>query len=72
MTVRDHLLVAERSRLGTGRFWKDVLDLAGPTTDEIERGDETCSSCSGSTDVADRPIEALSLGRAGWSRSAGR
>src|SRR5262249_33392094 len=34
MTVRDHLLVAERARLGTGRFWKDVLNLSKPTADE--------------------------------------
>src|ERR1700716_3079580 len=37
MTVRAPLLVAERARLGTGRFWKDVLNLAGPTKDESQR-----------------------------------
>ena len=62
MTVRDHLLVAERSRLGTGRFWKDVLNLAGPSTDERARADATLELLA-LRDVADAPIEALSLGR---------
>ena len=63
MTVRDHLLVAERARLGTGRFWKDVLNLSRPTADENERTDRTLTLL-GLEDVADSPIEALSLGRA--------
>jgi branched-chain amino acid transport system ATP-binding protein len=63
MTVRDHLLVAERSRLGTGRLWKDLLNLAGPTSDERARADATLELL-GLLDVADEPIESLSLGRA--------
>jgi branched-chain amino acid transport system ATP-binding protein len=63
MTVRDHLLVAERARLGTGRFWKDVLNLARPTSDESQRVDHTLELL-GLGDVADKPIESLSLGRA--------
>jgi branched-chain amino acid transport system ATP-binding protein len=63
MTVRGHLLVGERARLGTGRLWKDVLNLAGPTADEQERVDHTLELL-GLVDVADRPIESLSLGRA--------
>ena len=63
MTVRDHLLVAERARLGTGRLWKDVLNLASPTADERERVDHTLELL-GLDDVADRPVESLSLGRA--------
>ncbi len=39
LTVRDHLLVAERSRRGDGRLWKDVLNLGGPKDDEIARTD---------------------------------
>jgi len=62
MTVRDHLLVAERSRLGTGRLWKDCLDLAKPTHEENERVERTLQLL-GLDDVADRRIEALSLGR---------
>ena len=63
MTVRDHLLVAERSRLGTGRLWKDVLNLASPTAEERRRADHTLDLL-GLADVADEPIESLSLGRA--------
>ncbi len=63
MTVRDHLLVAERARLGTGRFWKDVLNLSKPTVDENERTDRTLTLL-GLEDVAESPVEALSLGRA--------
>jgi branched-chain amino acid transport system ATP-binding protein len=62
-TVRDHLLVAERARHGTGRLWKDLLNLAQPTTDERERADRTLELL-GLLDVADAPIESLSLGRA--------
>ena len=62
MSVRDHLLVAERSRLGTGRLWKDCLNLSQPNTEEQERCDHMLSLL-GLDDVADRPIEALSLGR---------
>jgi ABC-type branched-subunit amino acid transport system ATPase component len=62
MTVRDHLLVAERARQGTGRLWKDCLNLAQQTSDERERIDRTLQLL-GLDDVADRQIEALSLGR---------
>jgi len=63
MTVRDHLLVAERSRLGTGRLWKDFLNRSRPTADELGRADATLELL-GLPDVSDRPIESLSLGRA--------
>ena len=62
LTVREHLLVAERARSGSGRFWKDVLNLAAPSADERVRADATLALLSLS-DVADAPIEALSLGR---------
>ena len=62
LSVREHLLVAERSRLGTGRFWKDVFNLAAPSADERSRAEATLELLS-LTDVADAPIEALSLGR---------
>ena len=62
MTVRDHLLVAERSRLGTGRFWKDILNLSAPSAEEQRRAQETLALLR-LDDVADAPIEALSLGR---------
>jgi branched-chain amino acid transport system ATP-binding protein len=62
MSVRDHLLVAERSRSGDGRLWKDLLNLGGAKPDEIARADETLDLL-GLLDRADQPIEALSLGR---------
>jgi branched-chain amino acid transport system ATP-binding protein len=62
MTVRDHLLVAERARLGNGRFWRDCLNLSKPTSEERERVDRTLGLL-GLDDVADRPVESLSLGR---------
>ena len=62
MSVRDHLLVAERSRLGTGRFWKDILNLAAPSVDEKARALATLELLR-LDDVADAPIESLSLGR---------
>jgi branched-chain amino acid transport system ATP-binding protein len=63
MTVRDHLLVAERARLGTGRFWKDVVNLSKPSADENARTDRTMALL-GLEDLAESPVEALSLGRA--------
>ena len=62
LTVRDHLLVAERVRRGDGALWKDLLNLGGPKPAEIARTDETLALL-GLSDVADKPIEALSLGR---------
>ena len=63
MTVRDHLLVAERARLGTGRLWKDCLNLS--QADRRTRSSAPTGRCAllGLDDVADRPVEALSLGR---------
>jgi ABC-type branched-subunit amino acid transport system ATPase component len=62
MTVRQHLLIGERARLGTGRLWKDCLNLSAATADERERVDRTLGLL-GLEDVADRPVETLSLGR---------
>ena len=36
MSVRDHLLVAERSRQGEGRLWRDLLNLSKPKKDEMD------------------------------------
>jgi branched-chain amino acid transport system ATP-binding protein len=62
MTVRDHLLVAERARLGTGRLWKDCLNQARPSDEETDRVERTLQLL-GLDQVADKRIEALSLGR---------
>src|SRR5689334_13042552 len=62
MTPREHMLVAERVRRGDGALWKDLLGLGRPKPDELERAEATIELL-GLDDVADRPIEALSLGR---------
>ncbi len=62
LTVREHLLVAERARLGTGRFWKDVINRSAPSAEEQSRAEATLALL-GLAAVADAPIEALSLGR---------
>ena len=62
-TVRDHFLVAERSRQGTGGLWRDLRGRGRPTVDEMARVEEVLDLLD-LTPLADRPIEALSLGRA--------
>jgi len=61
-TVREHLLIAERTRRGDGRLWKDLIGRGRPRFDEIARCDEILSLL-GLGDVAEEPIEHLSLGR---------
>ena len=62
-TVRDHLLVAERARRGTGGLWRDLRGKGSPTAEEQARVEEVLDLLE-LTPLADRPIEALSLGRA--------
>ncbi len=62
MTAREHLLVAERARRGDGALWKDLLGMGRPKRDELARVEATLELL-GLGDDADRPIEALSLGR---------
>ena len=61
MTVREHLLVAERARLGTGRLWKDLLNRGAPTAEE-EADAQAVLDLVGLTSVAERAIESLTLG----------
>jgi len=61
MTVREHLLVAERARRADGALWKDVLNQGGPAPDELSRA-AAMLELLGLSDRADRPIESLSLG----------
>jgi len=61
-TVRDHLFIAERVRQGHGRLWKDVLGLGRPRADELARCDEVLELL-GLGELADEPIERLSLGQ---------
>jgi branched-chain amino acid transport system ATP-binding protein len=61
-TVREHLLIAERTRRGDGRLWKDLIGLGRPRADEIARCDEVLELLRLGS-VADEPIERLSLGQ---------
>lgn len=61
-TVLDHLLIAERVRNGSGRFWKDLLGLGRPTAAERERADEVLTLL-GLEELAAEPVERLSLGQ---------
>jgi branched-chain amino acid transport system ATP-binding protein len=61
-SVRDHLFIAERTRRGTGRIWRDILGLGRPTKDELAACDEVLELL-GLRDLADEPIERLSLGQ---------
>jgi branched-chain amino acid transport system ATP-binding protein len=61
-TVREHLLIAERTRRGDGRLWKDLIGLGRPKAEEIERCDAVLALL-GLADVAEEPIEHLSLGK---------
>jgi len=62
MTVRDHFIVTERRRNGSGRLWKDLLNRSQPTTEERALCDEMIALL-GLELEADRPVESLSLGR---------
>jgi branched-chain amino acid transport system ATP-binding protein len=62
MTVREHFLVTERARRGTGRLWKDLLNLAKPTADEQALADRMIEIV-GLQAEANEPVESLSLGR---------
>ena len=61
-TVREHLLIAERVRRGDGRLWKDLIGRGRPRRDELERCDAVLELL-GLSDLADEPIERLSLGK---------
>lgn len=61
-TVREHLLIAERIRNGSGSFWKDLIGRGRPTDHEIELADAVLELL-GLDHLADAPIEALSLGQ---------
>ena len=61
-TVREHLLIAERIRNGTGAFWKDLIGRGRPTLDEVAACDEVLELL-GIADLGDKPVESLSLGQ---------
>jgi branched-chain amino acid transport system ATP-binding protein len=61
MTVRDHLLVAERARRREGRLWKDLCNRSAPTAEEKARVTEVLELV-GIADQADVPVSSLGLG----------
>ncbi len=61
MSVRDHLMVAERSRRGEGRLWRDLLNMSKPTKEEQERVEATLELV-GITRLANTSVNALGLG----------
>lgn len=61
-TVREHLVVAERTRRGDGSLWKDLLGRGRPSRDEIERCDRILDLL-GLGGQGEQPSEHLSLGQ---------
>jgi branched-chain amino acid transport system ATP-binding protein len=61
LSVRDHILVAERARHGRGALWRDLLNQSQPTQQENDRVDAVLTLV-GLEDVAATPVAALSLG----------
>lgn len=61
MTVRDHLLVAERARRGEGRLWKDLLNMSAPTASELDNVAATLDLV-GITHLAEVSVNSLGLG----------
>ena len=61
-TVREHLLIAERIRNGTGAFWKDLIGRGRPTAEEVAVCDEVLELL-GIAGLAAKPVESLSLGQ---------
>ena len=61
-TVREHLLIAERIRNGTGAFWKDLVGRGRPQPTEVAACDEVLELL-GIAELADQPVESLSLGQ---------
>jgi branched-chain amino acid transport system ATP-binding protein len=61
MTVRDHLLVAERARRGEGSLWKDLLNMSAPTPEEMDSVHANLELV-GILHLADVSVNALGLG----------
>ncbi len=61
MSVRDHLMVAERARRGEHRLWRDLCNLSKTTRDEVDRVDAILELV-GITHLADVSVNALGLG----------
>jgi branched-chain amino acid transport system ATP-binding protein len=61
MSVRDHLLVAERARRGECSLWKDLLNQSKPTPTELHNVQSTLELV-GIGHLADTSVNALGLG----------
>jgi branched-chain amino acid transport system ATP-binding protein len=61
MTVREHLLVAERARRGEGRLWRDLLNMSAPLPSELDNA-EAVMELVGISALADTSVNALGLG----------
>jgi len=61
LTVRDHLLVADRSTHRSGGLFRDLTGRSRPSADERARCDAVLELV-GLTAVADRPASSLTLG----------
>jgi branched-chain amino acid transport system ATP-binding protein len=61
MSVREHLLVAERARRGEGRLWRDLLNMSAPTRSELDNI-EAIMGLVGIGALADTSVNALGLG----------
>jgi branched-chain amino acid transport system ATP-binding protein len=61
MTVRDHLLVAERASRRQGRLWKDLCNRSAPTAEENDRVTAVLELV-GIQGMADEPVSSLGLG----------
>ena len=61
MSAREHLLVAERVHRGDGRLWRDLLGR-GRANQRVDAVEELLATL-GLAEVADAPIESLSLGQ---------
>jgi branched-chain amino acid transport system ATP-binding protein len=61
MSVRDHMIVAERARRGDGALWKDLLNKGKPRPEELAEADAIIDLL-GLAEMANVPVAALSLG----------
>jgi len=61
MSVRDHLMVAERARRGEARLWRDLCNLSKASADEKSRVDAVLELV-GITRLANTSVNALGLG----------
>jgi branched-chain amino acid transport system ATP-binding protein len=62
LSVREHLLLPDRAHRGDAPLWRDLLRLSRTTPAETERTDAMLELL-GIEQLADQPVESLSLGR---------